>query len=458
MAEPLQPISRSLEDEATQLLNLADALPTLFNEGTLATLSHKISDNGYLNAEEDYQLKAWFAHFLTLRNHLLDIAYQVESQFNGQTKNINSDEDWRYFIVGYAAACLAIKYNRQLMAQATHKKIQRKLNEASPEFRYPRKQFTETFKQMLSVRNALTLLKVRHFAQHYHDKINQFANDTLLQPIIAQLPEWQLALSVKLTLWGKWRLFYRRHAVKRKVASGRENIEFAFLEYSGRLIAEMRLPKPHRVSTLVIADTKQLIQAGDIFITRHDAVASNYFLPGFWPHCAFYMGDGTERAALGVEPDKIAAEFSVIEALKNGVNAKPLEEMLAVDCFVIVRPLLDKSQIKVAIERAISHLGKPYNFDFNFFTSDKLVCTEVVYRAFDGLTGVHIPLKKRAGRFTFSAEDLLDLALQEQDFSIVAVYGLGKSTTQLISDTQTAIDIVRKSYHSNPQATQPAEQ
>lgn len=57
MAEPLQPISRSLEDEATQLLNLADALPTLFNEGTLATLSHKISDNGYLNAEEDYQLK-----------------------------------------------------------------------------------------------------------------------------------------------------------------------------------------------------------------------------------------------------------------------------------------------------------------------------------------------------------------------------------------------------------------
>lgn len=445
MATDVYPNTPALTNEVTQLLNLAEAMQSLFSEGTLTKLAYKIATTDYLNAEEDYRLKAWFAHYLTLRNHLLDIAHQVETQFAGQTKHIKSADDWRWFIVGYAAACLVIKYNRQLIAVATNKAMQRKLNESSPEFRYPRKQFTLIFQQMLNIKNGLTLLKVRNFAQQHQREINQFANEDGFADIIRQLTDWQAALNVKLTLWGKWRLFYRRHAVKRKVASGRENIEFAFLEYSGRVIAKMRLPKPPRVNADVIAETKNLIQAGDIFITRHDTAVSNYFLPGFWPHCAFYIGNGDERAALGVANDKVPAEFNVIEALKNGVNAKPLEEMLTVDCFVILRPNLTKDHIKTAIERAMSHSGKPYNFDFNFFTSDKLVCTEVVYRAFDGLDGVDIQLKKRAGRLTFSAEDLLDLAVVNQYFSVLGVFGVGEAKDKLVSAKE-ALQITTASY------------
>jgi hypothetical protein len=57
--------------------------------------------------------------------------------------------------------------------------------------------------------------------------------------------------------------------------------------------------------------------------------------------------------------------------------------------------------------RAASHEGKGYNFDFDFLRSDRLVCTELVYRAFDGIGNVTIPLSERAGRPKLFAEDLL---------------------------------------------------
>ena len=85
------------------------------------------------------------------------------------------------------------------------------------------------------------------------------------------------------------------------------------------------------------------------------------------------------------------------------------------------RPNLEPSEIARALERVAPHRGKMYNFDFDFFRADRLVCTEVVYRAFDG--PIDLQLKERAGRPTLSAEDLLDLAFDSDAFSVVALFG-----------------------------------
>jgi len=52
------------------------------------------------------------------------------------------------------------------------------------------------------------------------------------------------------------------------------------------------------------------------------------------------------------------------------------------DSVAVLRPRLTPDQIRQVIARAFSHAGKPYDFDFDFFSGDRLVCTEVVYRAF----------------------------------------------------------------------------
>ena len=97
------------------------------------------------------------------------------------------------------------------------------------------------------------------------------------------------------------------------------------------------------------------------------------------------------------------------------------------------------------ISQAITHEGKLYNFDFDFFRADRLVCTEVVYRAFDGIGQMEFVLKQRAGRLTLSAEDLLDMAVDNRGFEPVAVFG-AEGASQAVTTGSEAAEFLSASY------------
>jgi len=200
------------------------------------------------------------------------------------------------------------------------------------------------------------------------------------------------------------------------------------LEIGGRIAAELGLPRPKKVTASIRNEVKEIVQAGDFFVTRHNHALTNLFLPGFWPHTALYVGDEHNRDALGITTEKSLTESEepltkseesmtkvakfwrgpncVLEAQKDGVRFRPLSETLCVDAFVVIRPNFAAPEKKRALLRALEHAGKRYNFDFDFFRSDQLVCTEVIYRAYDGIHGFEIPLQERIGRKTLSAEEL----------------------------------------------------
>src|SRR4249920_3003433 len=56
-------------------------------------------------------------------------------------------------------------------------------------------------------------------------------------------------------------------------------------------------------------------------------------------------------------------------------------------------------------------MGKPYDFEFDFSSSTRVVCTELVYRSYQRRGGCIFPLVKRLGRFTLTGDDLVGFAL-----------------------------------------------
>jgi len=74
----------------------------------------------------------------------------------------------------------------------------------------------------------------------------------------------------------------------------------------------------------------------------------------------------------------------------------------------------------------MTHEGKLYDFVFDFRQADRLVCTDIVYRAYHEVGPMNFELNRRSGRLALSAEDLLQQGLQKDLFEVVLGFGVGE--------------------------------
>jgi uncharacterized protein YycO len=125
-----------------------------------------------------------------------------------------------------------------------------------------------------------------------------------------------------------------------------------------------------------------------------------------------------------------------------GVRIRSINSPFSSDSAVVLRPRLETAQIAEAIARALSHEGKAYDFDFDFSTSHRLVCTEVIYRAYEGVANIRFDLQRHVSRFALSTSDLLQMALAGLHFEVVAVYATRHSPQ--IEIGLAAAEIVRR--------------
>ncbi len=186
---------------------------------------------------------------------------------------------------------------------------------------------------------------------------------------------------------------------------------------------------------------------GDVLVTRQNWFLSNIGLPGFWPHAELYVGiasdlsrsfdgDPETNAWAAAQPEKaktftellqkrypkkwkIYAEgqdfqghgpIRVIESISEGVSFTAVEHAFGVDYLGALRPRRSNLEKARAIERAFKYQGRPYDFDFDFFSDASLVCTELVYKAYQPSTdmkGIDLALVDVAGRRTLPANEIV---------------------------------------------------
>ena len=417
-----------LESLAESIRGLTAASSLLQDDALSQSQLAEIVARGDFRPSDDEAIGFWFARFLTVRENLWTVIDEVRSEIVRPT--ISRDSELRHFLIGYVAVCLLIGIDRFLLFQVGgHSIVQRKLNEAFPEYRIPRKQFTSIFSAFVDQSNVLAIRDAMQFARKNRRKLQKLRDDPTVGFIAQQMDELAASLNPSKLSHLKRAWSYVSHKWRRRGVVGAEKLFAGVLEGFGRAASEMCDRENKHVTPAIRQSIGAFLRPGDLIVTRHAKALTNLFIPGFWPHAALYVGTPSQREAAGVEvaPEKERLwvdEICVLEALKDGVRLRPLTETLAVDTFVILRPNLAPESITQAIERAILHEGKMYNFDFDFFNSDRIVCTEVIFRAYDGLEGLNFPLRERAGRKTFSAEDLLDYALETQAFTPVAIFGV----------------------------------
>ncbi|MCH7227072.1 YiiX/YebB-like N1pC/P60 family cysteine hydrolase [Haloferula sp. A504] len=384
---------------------------------------------GYFTPGEDERIRVRYRSFLAGRAALLEALASMEESCG--SKENQWLERLPSFVVALAAATVLLRGARETIETAlTSRLLRKKLDEADPCRGIPRKTFTLIYRAATRPRRLLQFHDALALYRAHHDEIHAGAGTGRYGELVDRLDGWIAAIP---PLSGSKifsdRVRYRWFSFRRRHHSAWKRAVFGVFEDAGCRIADLRQPGhrpgPKKVTAELREAALKLARPGDVFITRHDDALSNLFLPGFWPHAAFHVGSEAQRREMGIElPAEAGDPACFLEAKKDGVRFRPAGETLAVDRFVILRPPLEPAAIAGALERAARHAGKLYDFVFDFRKSDRLVCTEVVYRAYHGEGGLEFRLIESGGRLCLPAEALIDQAL-EQGFRIVATANLG---------------------------------
>jgi hypothetical protein len=339
------------------------------------------------------------------RYALLEIIDNLRRSFGKPSEYVLSE-----FTVAFASALILVNGARLLRELfGNDELVRRKLNESLSNYGIPAGSFDSIQLSLTDPANALRIREATQFYDKYSARIRDEAQALpALQRLIQAIDQRMEAVRVSTRRYIQARVDERRHQLNDAVMQqGLIRALYAFQQWGSRAVSSLST-MPGYVSKLpesIAQQLLELIRPGDVFVTRKDCAVTNYFLPGYWPHAALYAGN-----------------HRVIESLKDGVRERGLDSPFGNDSIALIRPKLDDDLICESLERARTHVGKPYDFDFDFTRSDRLVCTEVVYRSYQGIGGIEFPLTKRAGRLTLAAEDLLALSLQDKHFQPVAVY------------------------------------
>jgi hypothetical protein len=395
---------------------------------------------GYFTPSEDEAVRRLLISYWQARNALFDLVVSYRDY-----ATLPADVRPAAFLVAYAAAILLVDAARFLREMYNDcPAIVTKLNEPEPHFGIPPGTYDTVQESLTNPKNVWHLYHaVQYFTQHERE-LRDLAGDEMLVPVIAVIDRLGHRMQVSAYDYASARLRVRAQLAQSGLRwTLIERALYGLQKIACLMVSDVHTRHGHRpgLPPGVADELRGLLQPGDVLVTRKDHVMTNYFLPGYWPHAALFLGDSAAMERLGIHehpdvrprwPRLLAMDAAeprrVLEALKDGVWIRSLSSPFASDAIAALRPRLSQNDVAQAIARGMFHEGKSYDFDFDFTRSDRLVCTEVVYRSYEGIGGVRFELNRRAGRLTLAAEDLLRMALEHKWFEPLAVFAPTQAT------------------------------
>ncbi|MBT3583511.1 MAG: hypothetical protein HN509_01285 [Halobacteriovoraceae bacterium] len=157
----------------------------------------------------------------------------------------------------------------------------------------------------------------------------------------------------------------------------------------------------------------------DVITEKTRFALTDTFIPGHFGHNAIWLGTKAQLLEIGmwdhpsivpIQKD-IEAGRSIIETDRSGTHLKSMKDFMNVDEFGLLRLKngdFTERRMRSIYKVAIAQLGKTYDFNFDVETTDKLVCSELLYQAFGD---INWPTEDYIGRTTISPDNVVSLSL-----------------------------------------------
>lgn len=373
---------------------------------------------GYFTPEEDDAARRLLLLYRNYRIALFDVISRCQT-----FDQITDPRERRLtFLVGYGAAVLMYNWSATLVdAYRDEDMIRRKLNEPDKRYDIEANLFERIHESLTSTDNLRRLHDAGgYFASQQETLIADVAGDPIARWLLDEVHRQRARIE---TSWTN----ILTERVLREVRSWRWTARDDLAEVSFRLkallidwVGNIWYDRHPRIPRYQLQRLQRLMQPGDVIFVRPERKSSTIFLPGWWTHAAYYHGGSTGLEAGGFHdlppvkqhwPEVLqlidGQAVTVVEALSAGVVQNPLSHTLGVDHTVIFRPRYGKAEHATAMASVFANIGKEYDFEVDFTRTDRLVCTEVLYRAMNGLGNVHFDLVSRLGKPTLTADDMV---------------------------------------------------
>jgi len=391
---------RELRRDATGVLLAADQLDRM--ELDMAGLYGEFlqGDRDLLTQEDHDAMRAVLVAYLDLRSTLLKTIWLYRGDNSDPTGPESDPLEMRAFLTAYTAAVLLVEKAWLIYDTFEDDPASRaQLDAADAAWGIPAGTYSEISG---SLTNVSVMAELQVGVQRFEADLaaGRVPDSEPWGALAARAQRSKPAVEATLDGIGRRRLRRTLATLATQLRSPAQELTPAVSMAVSRFRFKERPPHRGLISVEQLTELRPNLRPGDILIERRNWYISNSLLPGFWPHAALYLGTHAELVELGVSVDDRAAphmddfqaqdelghDFAVIEAIGEGVVFTSLEHSVGeADAVAILRPNLSDAEMREALSRALSHRGKEYDFDFDFQTTDRLVCTELIFRTYDGI-------------------------------------------------------------------------
>ena len=439
------PMDSDLRRDCTAIQSIIGQITQLMAELGTTQVDLKAMERGYFLPDEDVQAKRFFVAYRNCRAALFDIIERRKA-FEEET---DKERRTAAFLLGFGSAMFLWRWSRILVGNYKDAPaIRDKLNEADLRHGLHEGSFDEMYRNLTRVENQEQLADAAAYYEDRHNELTAVFPTGPFAWLIEQIDKHYDELKRNpFEIWAD-RVARDLDVVPRRAAKPFAAVAYAIQSWIIDVCGSIWLGERPQLPAEHIRQLRDILEPGDLLIVRPEAKSSTVLIPGWWTHAAIYTGALEEMRATGVLEQSDASAiisriaeaegeeaFELIEALAAGVVVNRLEESMHVDHVVAFRPRLSPEQRLRALENCFGQYGKEYDFELDFARADRVVCTEVAYRTFDGIGPIRFNADFRFGRLTLSADDIVSQIIKDNVAGNPSFEFLALSTKDLQQDT-----------------------